>query len=272
MVFCLFFWGLVVMLNLTRVPALFLGHGNPLHAIDPGPVTTIWRRLGETLPPLQGILVISAHWTLDRLAITAMEWPRTIHDFGGFPRALYQERYACPGSPAMALRIIEYLTPLEVAADYQWGLDHGAWSLLKYLIPAENVPVLQLSLDLTQSPQFHFELGKRLAKWREEGILILGSGNVVHNLADVRWEKEAEPYEWALEFDQWVRSRIQEQDWEALCHWSQWPDSGRRAVPTPEHFLPLLTVLGTRHEGEPITFPVGGMEMGSISMTGVRLG
>ncbi len=256
-----------------RIPALFLGHGSPMHAIDPGPVTAIWQQLGQRMPALSAVLVISAHWTLDHLALTAMDRPRTIHDFGGFPRALYQVQYPCPGSPELAQQLITRWAPfLEVRADNQWGLDHGAWSLLRYLFPNADVPVLQLSLDMTQPPRFHFELGRYLAALREAGILILGSGNVVHNLAAVRWQEEAPVYPWALEFDQWVRERIVSHQWEALLDWEHWPESGHHSVPTPEHFLPLLTVLGTYQPDESLTFPVSGMELGSISMTGVALG
>ena len=243
-----------------------------MHALDPGPVVTDWRRLGEELRRPQAILVISAHWTLDHGAVTAMAAPRTIHDFGGFPRALYQIRYPCPGSPALAQRIIHALQPLSVEADQQWGLDHGAWCLLRYLYPQADIPVLQLALDLSHPPSFHYALGQRLAFLREEGVLLLGSGNIVHNLGKVQWDTDAPPYPWALAFDQWVREKMVDEDIEALCDWDKWSDAGRLSVPTPEHFLPLLTVLGARLPGDVLDFPVTGMEMGAISMTGVRLG
>ena len=252
-------------------PALFLGHGNPMHALDHAPITEQWRALGSHLPHPQGIVVFSAHWGLKHCAVTAMPRPRTIHDFGGFPRALYQVQYPCPGSPQLADRVRILLSPQPVHADHEWGLDHGTWSLLLHLYPDADIPVIQVALDLSQPPGFHYELGKLLAPLRQEGVLLLGSGNIVHHLGAALWEETAPPYPWAESFDDWVVERIRTHDHEPLLKWDQWPTEGHLSVPTPEHFLPLLPILGSFQPTDQVSFPVRHIEMGAISMTGVLL-
>lgn len=252
-----------------RMPALFIGHGSPLNTLADNPHTRAWRRLGERLPRPRAVLVISAHWFVPQTAVTVMAAPRTLHDFHGFPQALHEFAYPAPGSPELAARVQACLRPLPVVPDTSWGLDHGAWSVLAHLFPAADIPVAQLSLNRRQAPPFHAGLGARLAVLREEGVLILGSGNLVHNLALMR---PGEPFGWASAFEERVRQAIDENDLEALLDWPSLSEHAALAVPTPEHFLPLLYVLPTRQEGERIGYPVSGIDMGSLGMSSVAVG
>ncbi len=234
--------------------------------------TEIWQTLGKTLPRPQSILVISAHWFIPETAVTAMAQPRTIHDFGGFPKALYEVQYPCPGDPALARRVAKLLAPLPVRQDEAWGLDHGAWSVLKHLYPDADIPVIQLSIDSRSDGRFHYKLAQRLAPLRDEGVLILGSGNIVHHLGVMLWEETAAPYDWAVRFDQKVRAAILAGEHATLTALNALDADGRRAVPTPEHYLPLLYVLGLQRNEDKISFPVSGIDLGSISMTTVQIG
>ena len=257
----------------TRLPALFLGHGSPMNALHDNAWTRAWASLGVRLPRPRAVLAISAHWYVARTAVTAMAAPRTIHDFGGFPRALFEVRYPAAGDPALAARVAELLAPLPVEVDQSWGLDHGTWSVLCHVFPKADVPVVQLSIDETRPPAFHYELGTRLRALRDEGVLIVGSGDVVHNLEAYAWGgRPAQPYDWALRFDSTVRERLMAGDHPALINY---PDLGRDAllsVPTPEHYLPLLYVLGASTPGGAVTFPTEGIDGGSVSMLAVRFG
>ncbi len=254
------------------MPTIFVGHGNPMHAIQPSRYTEAWQSLGQTLPRPEAILVISAHWFLPEVAVTAMAQPRTIHDFGGFPRALYEVQYPAPGNPALAQRVATLLAPVPVRQDQEWGLDHGTWSVLKYLYPDANIPVVQLSLDSRGEGKFHYDLARRLAPLRDEGVLILGSGNIVHHLGELLWEAEAAPYDWAVRFDQKTRLAISAGNHEPLMALDALDADGRRAVPTSEHYLPLLYMLGLQRSEDRISFPVVGIDLGSISMTAVLMG
>ena len=258
---------------IVRLPALFVGHGNPMNALQTNAWTRGWAALGRTLPRPRAVLSISAHWYIERTAVTAMDAPRTIHDFGGFPRELFAVRYPAPGDAALAARVQQLLAPLPVTADQHWGLDHGTWSVLCHLLPQADVPVVQLSIDETQPPSFHYELGARLRPLREESILLLGSGDIVHNLHAYAWGRHPqEPYDWALRFEARVRELLASGDHTPLI---EYPDLGRDAmlaVPTPEHYLPLLYVLGATVAGEPVSFPVEGMDGGSVSMLAVQVG
>lgn len=257
----------------TRLPALFVGHGSPLNALSENEWTRAWGRLGAELPRPRAVLAISAHWYVDGTAVTAMAQPRTIHDFGGFPRELYQVRYGAPGSATLARRVQQCLAPLPVLADESWGLDHGTWSVLCHMYPAAHVPVVQLSIDARQGPRFHYELGARLRPLRDEGILILGSGDVVHNLRAYAWGTRAQaPYEWALRFESLVRERLVAWEHAALIDYEALGEDARLSAPTPEHYLPLLYVMGAGITGEPVSFPAEGTDGGSVSMLAVRLG
>ncbi len=254
------------------MPTLFFGHGNPMYALLRNRYTETWQALGKTLPRPKSILVISAHWFIPETAVTAMVHPRTIHDFGGFPKALYEVLYPCPGDPQLARRIAKLLAPLPVRQDEEWGLDHGAWSVLKHLYPNADIPVIQLSIDSRSDGRFHYELAQRLAPLRDEGVLILGSGNIVHHLGVMLWEEAAAPYDWAVRFDQKVRAAILAGEHATLTALGAFDADGKRAVPTPEHYLPLLYVLGLQRSEDKISFPVSGIDLGSVSMTAVQIG
>ena len=256
---------------MSRMPALFIGHGSPMNALESNRHTEAWRALGASLPEKpRAVLCVSAHWLTEGLAVTAMPWPRTIHDFGGFPRALFEMQYPAPGDPALAARIAEALAPLPVELDQSWGLDHGAWSVLVHLFPQADVPVLQLSLDAGQPESFHLGLGQRLGALRDEGVLILGTGNVVHNLRTLDWSGGA--YDWAVRFNDWARGRILAGDHAALCDWRAHGADAARAIPTAEHYWPLLPVLGARRADEKVQVVTDGIELGSISMLALRVG
>lgn len=254
-------------------PAIFLGHGNPLNAITTNGYTEAWRRIGEQVPRPRAILSVSAHWYVPEMSVTINSAPRTIHDFGGFPQELYQVRYPAPGEPQLARRVQKMLEPLQVKLDDSWGLDHGTWSVLIHAYPDADVPVVQLSIDETKPASFHFELGKKLAPLRDEGILIVGSGNLVHNLHAYAWGRhQPEPYDWAVRFEARAKEMMVAGDDESLVNYEALGEDARLSIPTPDHFLPLLYVLGTRRETETITFPVEGVDGGSISMLAVQVG
>lgn len=258
----------------TVAPALFLGHGSPMNVLEENRYTQAWRQLGASLPRPRAIIAISAHWYTHGTAVTAMTDPRTIHDFGGFPQALFDTRYPAPGSPALAQQIAEALQPVPVRFDHEWGFDHGSWGVLIKMYPDADIPVVQLSIDATQPPAWHFEQGKKLAALRNSGVMIVASGNVVHNLRKVRWDETVEPWPWAQRFNQFVRDNLNyqgEPDAHPLIEVMQHPDAAL-SNPTPEHYLPLLYVLGARQPGEAVSVPVDGIEMGAISMLSVQVG
>jgi 4,5-DOPA dioxygenase extradiol len=255
------------------MPTIFFGHGSPLNALEDNVYTRAWQTLRNTLERPAAIVAVSAHWYLPGTRVTAMERPRTIHDFGGFPPELYEVSYPAPGAPDLARRVAQLLAPVRVQLDEEWGLDHGTWSVLKHVFPAADVPVIQLSLDAAQPPAFHHELGRRLAPLRDEGVLVIGSGNVVHNLQTYAWRRRViEPYDWALRFDAVVREAIVKGDHGTLIAYQDLGDDAQLAAPSPEHYLPLLYVLGLRSVGEPARFPTQGIEGGSISMLSVQIG
>ncbi|MBV8782941.1 MAG: 4,5-DOPA dioxygenase extradiol [Gammaproteobacteria bacterium] len=254
-------------------PTLFLGHGNPLNALTQNEWTRAWAQLGRELPRPQAVLSVSAHWYLPELAVTAMAQPRTIHDFRGFPPELYAVGYPAPGAPKLAERIRRLLAPLPVTADQSWGLDHGTWSVLCHLYPQADIPVVQLSIDGREPPRFHYDLGRRLSALRAEGVLILGSGDVVHNLRLFGWgSSPVAPYDWALRFEQQVREYLAAGKHEALIDYGSLGEDAWLSVPTPEHYLPLLYVMGAAGRESPVSFPVTGIQGGSVSMLAARFG
>jgi 4,5-DOPA dioxygenase extradiol len=255
-----------------RLPSLFVGHGSPTNALEANEFTAGWRALGDSLPRPRAILSVSAHWYTRGTFVTANATPPTIHDFGGFPKELYEVKYPAPGAPELAARVATLLGPVPVAAVENWGLDHGTWSVLVHTYPRADIPVVQLSIDGTQPAEFHYALGRKLAALRDEGVLVFGSGGIVHNLGRVVWQHGAATPAWATEFDSWVRSRIEAGDDAALADIARAGDSAPLAVPTPEHYLPLLYVLGTRGPQDRASFPVGGYDLGSLSMTSVLVG
>ena len=256
----------------SRMPALFIGHGSPMNALEDTPWSRAWRQLGKALPRPRAILVISAHWMTPGLGVTAMPRPETIHDFGGFPDALFAMQYPAPGDPALAQHVQELLSPVSVSLDQSWGLDHGAWSILVHLFPDADIPVVQLSLDLSQPNRFHYELGQRLRSLREEGILILGSGNVVHNLRLIQWQADAKTPAWSHRIEQRIIDCLLAGEHKALIDYPQLDPEALLAIPTPEHYLPLLYIAGLQMEGETLGFPVRGIDLGTISMLSVQVG
>ena len=243
-----------------RMPALFIGHGNPMNALLANPYTQRWAAIGATLPRAKAILSVSAHWYIEDAPVTVSTAPRTIHDFGGFRRELYQFQYPAPGDPDLAARVQKLLAPTPVRRDDRWGLDHGTWSVLLHVYPEADIPVVQLSIDETQPPSFHHEIGKRLAPLREEGANAWGR-NV------------PEPYDWAVSFENRLRELLLAGEHKPLVNYEhQLGSEAVLAVPTPDHYLPLLYVAGTRTSSELITFPVEGVDGGSVSMLAVRVG
>jgi 4,5-DOPA dioxygenase extradiol len=257
----------------SLMPAVFFGHGNPMNALHNNAWTSGWAALGAALPRPKAILCVSAHWYLPATAVTAIANPRTIHDFGGFPPALHQVQYPAPGSPALASRVAQLLAPVDVAMDRSWGLDHGTWSVLVHAFPDAKVPVVQLSIDETKPARWHYELARKLAPLRDEGVLIVGSGNLVHNLHTYSWGNSArEPYDWALRFETMARNALSAAEFAPFVDYQSLGKDAMLSAPTPDHYLPLLYVLAQHRPGESVSFPVEGFDGGSISMLAVRLG
>lgn len=248
----------------SRMPVAFFGHGSPMNTLDRNRYTEAWRKVGESIPSPKAIVCVSAHWYTEGTAVTAMGRPRTIHDFYGFPQALFEVQYPAPGQPELARRVRDLLAPVDVALDDAWGLDHGTWSVLKHVYPKGDVPVIQLSIDGTQPPQFHYDIARRLAPLRDEGILIAGSGNVVHNLRLMR--PGAEAFDWAVRFNEGIREALATRDHATLIDFEKLGADARLSVPTPEHYLPLLYIAGLQREDESMTFPVDGYDLASVSM------
>lgn len=255
-----------------RMPVLFVGHGNPMNAITDNIFSREWRRIGSTLPTPRAILCVSAHWETQGTQVTAMERPRTIHDFGGFPPSLFEVQYPAPGSPAVAQQTAAAVHSATIGLDNSWGLDHGCWSVLMHLFPKADVPVLQLSLDRSRPARWHYDFGKELAALRRRGVLIVGSGNIVHNLRMVDWEHPDSGFDWALHADALVKNRIVDGDHAALVRYESLGQEMRLAVPTPEHYLPMLYTLALKETGEEVLFFNERAEMGSLTMTSFRLG
>ena len=257
----------------SRQPVLFLGHGSPMNAIEDNSFTRSLARLGERLGKPKAVLCVSAHWLTEGTRVTGMPKPRTIHDFGGFPEALYDVRYPAPGSPELAALVRETLGRKTVGIDdTEWGLDHGAWSVLRHLYPKADVPVVQLGIDYALPAARHFELGETLRPLRDKGILILGSGNIVHNLRRVSFDENAAPEAWAAEFDEWVKRRLEKRDYESLLADLAGAPSGALSVPTPDHYDPLLYILGASDARDKLRFEYEGIQNGSISMRSLSFG
>jgi len=255
-----------------RMPAIFFGHGNPMNAVSTNAYTEAWAAIGRSVPRPKAVLCVSAHWYIPGVAVTSAERPRTIHDFGGFPQELFEVRYPAPGSPEIAARVGELLGDAAMD-DGGWGLDHGTWSVLCHVFPAADVPVVQLSIDARQPSAWHYELGKRLAPLRDEGVLVTGSGNLVHNLRAYAWGKtDVEPYDWAVRFERRARELMLAGDHAPLADYQSMGEDAMLSSPTPDHFLPLLYVLATQGDDDAVTFPVEGFDGGSISMLSVRVG
>lgn len=256
----------------ANMPVLFVGHGSPMNAIEQNEFTKSWQSITKSLPKPKAILCISAHWETRGTFVTAMAKPPTIHDFGGFPPELFAVQYPAPGETELAKETKSLLVKTEVGLDEKWGLDHGAWSVLKVMYPDADIPVIQLSLDYTQSPQHHYDLAKELAILRKKGILIIGSGNMVHNLRILDWNKTDQGFDWAQEASAKFRKLIVENDHNQLINYRKLGHDVELAVPSPEHYLPLLYALAVKEEKEEISFFNEKTVMGSISMTSIQIG
>ena len=257
-------------LDNSQMPVLFVGHGSPMNAIEDNEFTLAWQAAARQIPQPKAILCISAHWETRGTQVTAMQVPRTIHDFYGFPQPLFDKQYPAPGSPELAGRVVELVGEPKVLPDQSWGLDHGTWSVLCRMYPKADVPVVQLSLDRSSENEHHYQLGRELRQLRREGVLIIGSGNLVHNLRMVVWEDTA--FDWAAEYDAKVAQWILDDDHDAVIHYEKYGRAAMLAVNSAEHYLPLLYVLGLKEKDEPVSFFAEKIFAGSISMRCVRIG
>lgn len=257
-----------------KMPVLFLGHGSPMNAIEENEFVAEFRNIAKEIPRPNAILCVSAHWETKGTFVTAMQNPPTIHDFGGFPKELFAVQYPAPGSPDLAKETESLITNTEVGLDHQWGLDHGAWSVIKHLYPNADIPVIQMSIDYSQSPQYHYELAKQIKSLREKGVLIIGSGNMVHNLRMVAWNQMNENFgfDWALEANDKMKNYIMNGDHNQLINFRSQGKAFDLAIPTPEHYLPLLYSLAVKDEKDQVSLFNDKAVAGSLSMTSVRIG
>lgn len=253
-----------------RMPTLFFGHGSPMNAIALNTFTSSLKKIGRSLEPPKAILIISAHWETQGTWLTNINSPKTIHDFSGFPKALYDIQYPAKGDLNLAKNIQNNITDPKVLLDERWGLDHGSWSILRHLFPLAQIPVIQLSLDRTQSFQYHFDLGRKLKFLRDEGVLIIGSGNITHNLRSITWKEDAPIMDWAQEFDGWVKEMAIKRDFKSLIDSPLKSKAGQLSIPTPEHYLPLLYILGASDSNDNLNFDIEEFQNGSISMRSFR--
>jgi len=261
--------------NTPRMPVLFVGHGSPMNAIEENEFVEGWRNIGKSIHRPKAILVVSAHWETKGTFVTAVPKPQTIHDFGGFPKALFDVQYPAPGSPELAHETKRIITKTTVGLDEKWGLDHGAWSVIRRIYPEADIPVIEFSLDYTQGPQYHYELGKQLAALRNKGVLIIGSGNLVHNLRMVAWDKVNEleyGFDWAIQANDKFKQLIQSGNHKELINYTALGREVQLAIPTPDHYLPLLYTLALKEENEAISFFNDKPVMGSLTMTSVKIG
>jgi len=247
------------------MPVLFVGHGNPMNAISDNPFSRSWAAVGERIPRPNAVLCISAHWlTPGSTQVTAMDMPKTIHDFGGFPRVLFEQQYPAPGAPDYAEKTIELIRKAEVIEDYEWGLDHGTWSVLIKMFPDADIPVYQLSIDYAKDPQYHYDLSREIKALRDRGVLVVGSGNLVHNLSAIRLE--GEPLDWAIEFDEVMKGLIDRGNDQGVVDFQELGSLARTAHPTIDHFLPLVYALGLKDGRDEIEYFNDEFDMSSVSM------
>ncbi|MCG2792504.1 MAG: 4,5-DOPA dioxygenase extradiol [Weeksellaceae bacterium] len=257
-----------------KMPVLFLGHGSPMNAIEENIFVQGFRNIGKEIPKPNAIICISAHWFTNGTFVTAMELPKTIHDFSGFPKALFDVQYPAKGSPELAREAVDLLAPF-AEEDHSWGLDHGAWSVLRHLYPQADIPVIQLSVDYTKPPEYHFELANRLAKLREKGILIIGSGNMVHNLRLVDWrniDTIGAGWDWAVEASEKINNWLLDGDFQKLLDYQKQGRFMQYAVPTPDHYLPMIYSLGLKDKTEELSLFNDALIGGSLSMTSIKIG
>lgn len=248
------------------MPVLFVGHGSPMNAIEKNKYSEAWKAMGKKLPKPRAILCISAHWFINGTYVHGSAHPKTIHDFWGFPKELYEMKYPCRGAPELAKEVQKLVKKCRVGWDLDWGLDHGTWSVMSRMFPEAKIPVFQLSLDLTKPSEYHYQLAKELAPLREMGVLIVGSGNLVHNLGRVRFDDDSPPYDWAVEFDHLVRNLILNGDHKSLIAYEKLGKAALLSVPTPDHYWPLLYALGLQDMNDAVDFFAEGIALGNVSM------
>ncbi len=258
----------------VKLPFFFVGHGSPMNGIEENDFSKYWKELGTKLPKPKAILCISAHWLTTGTFVTTMEKPHTIHDFGGFPKELFEVNYPVSGNPELATEIKNLITTTSVGLDHEWGLDHGCWTIVRHMYPDADIPVLQLSIDYSQSAQYHYDLAKHLASLRKKGVLILGSGNMVHNLGMVAWDRlnESFGFDWTLEMNDLFKQKITDSDHQALINYLQLHTAAKLAIPTPDHYYPLIYALGLQEETDAISFFNDQAVAGSLTMTSVQFG
>ncbi|GAB3812425.1 4,5-DOPA dioxygenase extradiol [Pontibacter rugosus] len=257
------------------MPVLFIGHGSPMNGIEDNEFSQTWKKLAKEIPTPKAVLVVSAHWLSKGTRITAMDFPNTIHDFGGFPQELFDVQYKAPGNPALAKEAAGLFTTTDVELDHDWGLDHGAWTVVRHMYPDAVIPVLQLSIDYTQGPQYHYDLAKELYSLRKKGVLIMGSGNMVHNLRMVAWNKLSEPeygYDWAIQMNTTFKDLIRKGQHDKLISYESLGKEALLSIPTPEHYWPLLYTLGLKGGKDDISFFNDKVVGGSLTMTSVKIG
>jgi 4,5-DOPA dioxygenase extradiol len=257
------------------MPVLFIGHGSPMNGIQDTEFSRRWTQMAKEIPTPKAVLVVSAHWFTKGTQITAMDFPKTIHDFGGFPKELFAVQYPAPGHPVLAKVTAELLYSAHVELDHDWGLDHGTWTVVRHMYPEANIPVLQLSIDYTKGPQYHYDLAKELIALRKKGVLIIGSGNMVHNLRMVDWDRLNDPeygYDWAIKMNDKFKELIQDGDHKPLISYTSLGREALLAIPTPEHYLPLMYTLGLKTNNDKISFFNDKAVGGSLTMTSVQLG
>jgi 4,5-DOPA dioxygenase extradiol len=258
----------------TKMPVLFVGHGSPMNGIQDNEFSQYWKKLATEIEKPKAILCVSAHWLTSGTCITAMDKPMTIHDFGGFPQELFNVQYPAPGNPKLAEETAKLITSTTVGRDHDWGLDHGTWTIVRHMYPNTDIPVLQLSIDYNQPAQYHYDLAKQLSALRKKGVLIMGSGNMVHNLGMVAWDKLNDSYgfDWAIEMNEIFKTKIMNNDHAALIAYEKLNSAAKLAIPTPEHYYPLIYSLGLKEEKDAISFFNDKPMAGSLTMTSVRFG
>ncbi len=259
----------------TKLPVLFIGHGSPMNGIEDNQFSQTWRAMGQKIEKPKAVLVISAHWLTRGTHITAMNQPKTIHDFGGFPQELFEVQYPAPGNPELALATKQLITKTDVGLDHDWGLDHGTWTVVRHMYPDADIPVLQLSIDYSKPAEYHYELAKQLASLRKKGVLIIGSGNMVHNLRMVAWDKLNEPeygFDWATEMNTIFKSKIADGNHKALIDYETLHKAAKLAIPTPDHYYPMLYSLALQDNNDGISFFNDKAVGGSLTMTSVKIG
>ena len=258
-----------------KMPVLFVGHGSPMNAIETNEFSTYWKKLASEIEKPKAVLCISAHWLTRGTFVTAMDFPKTIHDFGGFPRELSEAVYPAPGDPDLALETSKLITSTSVGLDHDWGLDHGTWSIVKQMYPEADIPILQLSIDYNKPGNYHYELAKEISALRNKGVLIIGSGNMVHNLGKIAWDKMNTPnygFDWAIEMNDIFKKKIESNDHQALIQYEKLSPSALLAIPTPDHYYPLLYTLGLQEKDDSIQFFNDKLVAGSLTMTSVKIG